>query len=226
MKSLDAETDAGTGDAGRPLSEVAYQAVVAMLASGELAPNDVVQERAIAARLGLSRTPLREAFRRLEGERLLERQRTGVLVARALPVDEYMHILDVRRLLEAEATRLAAGHIEAEQLAMLRQRVQQLRALPDGAPVPPESGASDRDLHLLIAVACANPVLQQLIADLRKRMAMFRMSRIDRRRTTVCDEHLAIIDALAAGDGLAAQQAMERHIDSVRAGILARLRAR
>ena len=64
---------------------------IGMLLSGELAPNEVVTERQIALQLGISRTPLREAVRRLEGERLLERQRSGALVVRALPIEEYMH---------------------------------------------------------------------------------------------------------------------------------------
>lgn len=225
MKSFTAEVNAADG-VGNTLAELAYQSLMAMLLSGELAPNEVVAERQIAMRLGVSRTPLREAIRRLEGERFLERQRSGALVARPLPVDEFMHILSVRRVLEAESARLAAGNMPKAELQSIRDRIVELRNLPADHPMPPEFAQSDRDLHLMIAAASGNPVLQQMIENLRKRTAMFRFSRMPSRRVTVCDEHLAIIDALASGEGKTAQHVMEQHIGEVRSSILERLRAR
>jgi DNA-binding GntR family transcriptional regulator len=204
------------------LSELAHKAMMGMLLSGELAPNEVVTERQIALQLGISRTPLREAVRRLEGERLLERQRSGALVVRALPVEEYMHILNVRRLVEGEAARLAAGRVPVAELEQLKSRIGEALQLPEDA-VTPEFAASDRDLHGLIAAACGNPVLQQVIADLRTRTSMFRFGRLPSRRKTVCAEHLEIIDALIAGDSERAQRAMHHHVDEVRLMILARL---
>lgn len=204
------------------LSELAHKAMMGMLLSGELAPNEVVTERQIALQLGISRTPLREAVRRLEGERLLERQRSGALVVRALPVEEYMHILNVRRLVEGEAARLAAGRVPVAELQHLKSRIGEALQLPEDV-VTPEFAASDRDLHGLIAAACGNPVLQQVIADLRTRTAMFRFGRLPSRRKAVCAEHLEIIDALIAGDSERAQRAMHHHVDEVRLMILARL---
>lgn len=204
------------------LSEMAYKAMMGMLLSGELAPNELVTERQIALQLGISRTPMREAIRRLEGERLLERQRTGALVVRALPIEEYMHILNVRRLVEGEAARLAAGRVPLDELKRLKVRISAAMKLPANV-VTPEFTASDRDLHALIATASGNPVLEQMIEDLRTRTAMFRFGRLPMRRKTVCEEHLAIIDALIAGDGERAQQAMRDHVDQVRLMILARL---
>ena len=204
------------------LSELAHKALMGMLLSGELAPNEVVTERQIALQLGISRTPLREAVRRLEGERLLERQRSGALVVRALPIEEYMHILNVRRLVEGEAARLAAGRMPVAELQHLKRRIGEALQLP-GDVVTPEFAASDRDLHALIAAASGNPVLQQVIADLRTRTAMFRFGRLPSRRQAVCAEHLEIIDALLAGDSERAQKAMHHHVDQVRLMILARL---
>ncbi|MES3000701.1 MAG: GntR family transcriptional regulator [Pseudomonadota bacterium] len=204
------------------LSEVAYLALMRMLLTGELAPNEVVTERQIALDLGLSRTPLREAVRRLEGERLLERQRTGALVVRALPVEEFMNILNVRRLIEGEAARLAAGRVPVAELEVLKSRISEVAKLPDEA-VTPEHSASDRDLHSLIAAASGNSVLRQMIEDLKTRTAMFRFGRLPQRRKTVCAEHLAIIDALMAGDAQGAQVAMQHHVDQVRLTLLARL---
>ena len=190
--------------------------------SGELAPNEVVTERQIALQLGISRTPMREAVRRLEGERFFERQRSGALVVRSLPLEEFMHILNARRLVEGEAARLAAGRVPMAQLEHLKSRIGEALKLPVDA-VTPEFSASDRDLHALIALASGNPVLRQMIDDLKMRTAMFRFGRLPERRKTVCAEHLAIIDALMAGDGPRAQQAMQDHIDQVRLTLLAKL---
>jgi DNA-binding GntR family transcriptional regulator len=204
------------------LSEHAHRSLMGMILSGQLAPNEVVTERQIALQLGISRTPLREAVRRLEGQRLLHRQRSGALVVRALPVEEYMHILHLRRLLEGEAARLAAGKVPQEELALLRERIQAVLALPEDAPLP-DSAPEDEDLHKVIAAASGNPVLEEMIATLRTRTAMFRFGRLPERRKVVMGEHLAVVDALASGNGEAARKAMEHHIDQVRQTILARL---
>lgn len=225
MKSVETEIQPQSA-ADLPLSEMAYQSMMAMLVSGELAPNEVITERQIASQLGISRTPLREAMRRLEGERFLERQRTGILVVRPLPIDEFMHILDVRRVVEAEAARLAAGHMPVAETMTLRARIVELRDIPDGAELPPAYAESDRDLHEMIAEASGNPVLQQVIGDLRRRIGMVRFGRMPTRRRAVCEEHLAILDALIAGDAEGARQAMLTHIERVRALILERLSAR
>lgn len=224
LKSSPVESDVAPLPEPPPeaLSEFAHKAMMSMLLSGELAPNELVTERQIALQLGISRTPLREAVRRLEGQRFLERQKSGALVVRALPVEEYMHILNVRRLVEGEAARLAAGHVNAAELGKLKARIAQALELPDDA-IAPEFDASDRDLHGLIAAACGNPVLQQVIEDLKTRTSMFRFGRLPARRKAVCAEHLEIIEALAASDPLRAQKAMQDHVDQVRLTILARL---
>ncbi|WP_281068662.1 GntR family transcriptional regulator [Ramlibacter agri] len=204
------------------LSEHAHRSLMGMILSGQLGPNEVVTERQIALQLGISRTPLREAVRRLEGQRLLHRQQSGALVVRALPIEEYMHILHVRRLLEGEAARLAAGKVPREELDVLRSRIDAVLSLPETAPLP-EAAGEDEDLHRVIAAAAGNPVLEEMIATLRTRTAMFRFGRMPGRRKVVMEEHRAIVDALASGDGEAARRAMEHHIDQVRQTLLARL---
>jgi DNA-binding GntR family transcriptional regulator len=203
------------------LSVVAYGAVLDMILRGTIAAGELVTERQIAARLGMSRTPVREAVRRLEGEGTLERQRSGALIVRPYSMEEFLQALAVRRLLEGEAARLAAGRIAPEVLAAARDRIARLRqqGLAEGAR------DDDRDFHAAIARASGNPVLASTISDLRKRTAMFRLGRLPERLDQVCDEHLAIVDALASGDGETARAVMQGHIDNVRAHLLQRLTA-
>src|SRR3954470_5961595 len=179
------------------LSTVAYGAVLDMILRGAIAPGELVTERQIAARLGMSRTPVREAVRRLEGEGTLERQRGGALVVRPHSMEEFLHALAVRRLLEGEAARLAAGKMAPELLAAARERIARLRAEGLGE----SARQDDRDFHASIAAASGNPVLAMAISDLRKRTSMFRLGRLPERLDQVCDEHLAIVEALAGGDG-------------------------
>src|SRR5580693_9732635 len=113
---------------GQKLSVVAYAALLDMILRGTIAPGEPVTERLIAARLGMSRTPVREAVRRLEGEGTLERQRGGALVVKPYSMEEFLHALAVRRLLEGEAARLAAGKVSRELLDAARERIARLRA--------------------------------------------------------------------------------------------------
>ena len=206
---------------GQKLSGVAYGALLDMILRGAIAAGEPVTERLIAARLGMSRTPVREAVRRLEGEGTLQRQRSGALVVQPYSMETFLHALAVRRLLEGETARLAAGKIDSRLLAEMRERIARLRreGLGDGGR------QDDRDFHAAIAQASGNPVLATTIGDLRKRTAMFRLGRLPERLDQVCDEHLAIVDALQSGDGETARTAMQRHIDNVRAHLLQRLTA-
>jgi DNA-binding GntR family transcriptional regulator len=203
------------------LSTVAYGAVLDMILRGTIAAGELVTERQIATRLGMSRTPVREAVRRLEGEGTLERQRDGSLVVRPYSMEDFLHALAVRRLLEGEAARLAAGKVSREVLDAARERIARLRS--EGLGDVARQG--DRDFHAAIAEASGNPVLATAISDLRKRTAMFRLGRLPERIDQVCDEHLTIVEALASGDGDTARAAMQTHIDNVRAHLLQRLTA-
>jgi DNA-binding GntR family transcriptional regulator len=203
--------DLDAGD-GQKLSVVAYGELLDMILRGTIAAGEMVTERQIATRLGMSRTPVREAVRRLEGEGTLERQRGGALVVKPYSMEEFLHALSVRRLLEGEAARL-------ELLDAARERIARLRANGLGDVARQD----DRDFHAAVAAASGNPVLATAISDLRRRTAMFRLGRLPERLDQVCDEHLTIVDALASGDGEAARAAMQTHIDNVRAHLLQRL---
>jgi len=202
----------------RTRKEVAYEGLLNLLLSGELRPNDVIMERQLAQRLKVSRTPLREAMGRLEGEKLITRQNVGFSPL-SLSTEDFLNILQVRRVLEGEAARKAASHISREELQRIRE---QMVAVRDGVPpAGTDPNSLGRQLHLLIGQAAANPVLLSIIEDLGKRTRLF--MRVPEHRSEVTDEHLAVIDALLRGDGDAARTAMEQHIDHLRVYILDKL---
>src|SRR5260370_21360313 len=108
-----------------------------MILRGRISSVDPVTDRLIAARIGMSRTPVREGVRRLEGEGTLERQRGGALVVRPYSMETFLHALAVRRLLEGEAARLAAGPNPPSPISPPPARPSRPRHPgPGGAPPP------------------------------------------------------------------------------------------
>src|SRR3981081_1348254 len=93
------------------LSEIAYERLLDMLRNRNLKPNDLINERHLARELNVSRTPLRETIRRLYGETNLQRQSSRILVVRPISIEDLLYICQVRRLVEGEAARRAAGRI-------------------------------------------------------------------------------------------------------------------
>lgn len=202
------------------LSEIAYERLLDMLRSRHLQPNDFINERQLARLLNVSRTPLREAIRRLEGEKILERQSSGTLVVRPISIEDLLYICQVRRLVEGEAARRAAGRVSVPELIRLRERYLAFKARK--SPMQATKGAASHDLHRLIAEGCGNPVLASIILDLKNRSKLFRVGVPER---IAYDEHLPIIDALIKGNGEEARAAMQRHIDGLRTYALDRLGA-
>jgi DNA-binding GntR family transcriptional regulator len=208
---------------GRSLSDVAYAKLLDMLRSGELRPNDLIMETHLSRQVNVSRTPLREAIRRLEGEKILERQRSGTLVVKAMSIEDLLHVWQIRHLLEGDAARRAAGQIPDRDLKALRARTISIKN--GGNPTAEELRSAGRDLHTLIAQASGNPMLASIIEDFRKRTQLLTIRRVPERIIKVCEEHLAIIDALMAGNGEEAKAAMQRHIEGVRTYTLEKLGA-
>ncbi|GGF63132.1 GntR family transcriptional regulator [Azorhizobium oxalatiphilum] len=201
------------------LTEVAYRQLLDMILSGQLEAGSVVQERKLAKALDVSRTPLRDALFRLEGEGLLIRRGEGALQVKTVTLEDYSHALRVRVTLEREAARLAAGHVPANVLAPLRARIVQLVKAAEAAggelPGRDDLDAVDELLHEAIAEGSGNPLMADLIRQVRQRSRLFGLERRPGRIREICAEHLEIIDALAAGKGDEACTAMERHLGRV-----------
>jgi DNA-binding GntR family transcriptional regulator len=210
-------------DTARGLGEQVYDAVLDLIVSRQLRAGDKVPERNLAQKLAVSRTPLREALRRLEGEKVIERRDSGQLYVCEISVEDFMEVLQLRRLIESDAAARAARQIDPVALENLRLRLEQL--LRDGDPSVPDHLATDEDLHRLVSEAAGNRLATEIIGDLRRRTRMFSMKRMPERFEAICTEHLAIVAALASGDAAAAARAVTDHLDAVRASIIQRLAA-
>lgn len=203
------------------LVDQAYEEVLGKILGRSLPAGEIVQESRIAAALGLSRTPVREALGRLEGEGLLVRQ-GRVLTVRRLALHEYLEVLQLRRLIESEAAFLACSAIDEAELISLRSRVE---AMSDRSAVTAaEHWALDDAIHLSIARASGNALLGRLVLDLRRQTALFDLRRVPGRFEPGRVEHLAILDALLARDAAAARDRMRTHIENVKLSIVSHIR--
>jgi DNA-binding GntR family transcriptional regulator len=199
------------------LSRLAYRAVLKQIMDGELKPNEVVQEARLATDLGFSRTPVREAIGKLEGEGFVVRNGRTVTV-QELTAADYFEILHMRRIIECEAAGLAAepGRIDAFALHALRQEVESLDAT-DGVE---KHWTVDGKIHSMIAEATGSRLLAQTVADLRRRSLLFGIGRRPGRLLSGKAEHLALIDAILSGDAMEAKAVMWRHLENMRAEVL------
>jgi DNA-binding GntR family transcriptional regulator len=207
----------------RRLSSHAYEKLCDLILTGAVPAGHLLSERRLALHLGLSRTPLRDAMRQLEGERLLERLADGRVQVRAIAAADYIDNLNARGLIEGETAQLAAGRLPATVVSAFRARLQRLL---DGPPpsADPVWGLDD-ELHDAIAVAAGSDRLRGMVRDLRREGHLIDPRRLPDRILPGTHEHLALLDALESGDPAAAAAAMRAHLENVKTDFLAHLAA-
>lgn len=188
----------------------------AAIISGELKGGSRISEHALATSLGISRGPLREALRRLEGRRLIERvPRIGARVVQ-LQSRDLEEVLTIREALEALACRLAATNITDAELDGLRQSLRfQEKKNAGEADASPYYNSPDHDFHLRIINASKNLKLIEILErDLYylMRVHRYRSGSTPGRSAQALAEHKAIVDALAARDADRAAESMATHL--------------
>lgn len=202
--------------------QAAYHRLRELILDGTFPVGTPLQENMLATRLGVSRTPVREALAQLINEGLVSRISGLTPTVRRLSIDEFVEILHMRRLLEVEAAGRAAEGGRMGDLPGIRDRI---IAFIDGEyPSAAEHTALDDRLHSTLATLSGSKLLARYVADLRQKTRMFDKGRLPERFLPGSREHLAIIDAVLAQDSEGAQRAMRVHLDNVRESILSYLR--
>jgi DNA-binding GntR family transcriptional regulator len=208
-----------TGSDRPNVSERTYQDLRGRIVDGVLPPGTVLTERRMAALLGVSRTPLRGALSRLEGEGLVERLANGAVVIRRFSIDDLLQILTVRRALEAEAAALATGRISP---ALLGELAEEARVFASGASADFERfWRHDDRLHDVVTEAAGQPLLAGLVDDMRRKGRMCHAPRMPASFVDQGREHLAVLEALAGDDPDLSRRRMQAHMDAVRGRLVA-----
>jgi DNA-binding GntR family transcriptional regulator len=199
--------------ASHKLAAQAYNAVSDMIRHRRLGGGHVIVEARLAETLGISRTPLREALQRLEGEGLVHKGDGRNYVVRHVDIGEYIQSLKLRLLIEPQAAVQALDSIPGRKLIEVRREIDELM----GATIYHTDAHwfSDDHLHNLIIDYCGNEVMAKVLRNLRATTRLFEIGRLKDRLTPDSTEHLLIIDALQRKDAAAANRAVAAHIESL-----------
>lgn len=205
----------GAGDpAGeRGLNQRAYEEIRRRILDGELLPSSPLSEHQLAAALELSRTPVREALKRLEKEGLVRSiPSRGTFIAE-LSAQDILEIYQIRERLEGLAARIAAAQMAPAEIAALEQDV----ALADAVAGEGRVAAllqSDIRFHTRIIQATHNRRLGAILAMLDDQMHRVRaiLPRSPEAVEAAQRDHRAIIERIRARDGNGAEEAMREHL--------------
>jgi DNA-binding GntR family transcriptional regulator len=209
---------------GRPnISEAVAGALRAMIVDGRLAAGERINEVHLAATMGVSRTPLREALSHLAAEGALRSTpRIGYFVA-PLTLEEFEQIYPIRAILDPAALELAGipNAARLDRLCALNDRLRKTRGIEKMIGL-------DDEWHLELVAGCGNPVLIGLINQFMWRTRRYEMAlwREKRQVAISSDEHEKIMAALRAGNLERACQALRRNMQSGIEPIVAWLKAR
>jgi len=206
------------GDDGLPSSELVYRRLKDQIVSGRLPPDSRLIELSIAAEFGVSRTPVREALKRLAAEKLVLADPARGMVVHAPDATEIEDVFIVREALDGLAARLAAHRITPSELSRLRLIVDSMReAITSGRRE--QVVAANQRFHDIIYAAAGNPMLARIAGDLRdyvRRFSTLPFASPDRVEHVLA-EHEAILAALERHDPEAAHRASDAHLGAARA---------
>lgn len=194
-----------------------------MLMRGEIAPRSLLREAELARQLGMSRTPVREALRRLMAEGFLRAAPQGGFVVVELTREDLMNIYPVRGVLEGLAARLAARHASRVDIA----RLEELAEAMERARLAGDDGQLAKlnsQFHDAVAQASHNRHLQAMLANIREVFEGYRPFALIHpgRRDAAHSEHCELLAALKARDEASAAKIAEEH---VRRALMVRLSA-
>jgi DNA-binding GntR family transcriptional regulator len=206
----------------QPAGEEVFRTLRRMILSGQVRPEERLIERHLAGLLNVSRTPVREALRKLEAEGLVRREPYRGLVVARLDTEDLMEIEDIREVLEGLAARLAASRRPRHHLKTLQSLASRLTK----ACVNDDHETLTRlhgQFHDAIALAAESPRLYGLLATLRDYLECFAAigyRQVGRSRQA-CEEHCRIVAHLVAGDAPAAEETARLHIRHSKDALLA-----
>ena len=198
-----------------PLRDVVFNTLRRAILKGELKPGERLMEIALADKLGVSRTPIREAIRKLELEGLVVMApRKGAKVA-SITERDLNDVLEVRKGMEVLAISLACKRITGEELEKLETIEQSFQKLIESGNLT-ELAEMDVKFHDTIYQATNNQRLVQLLNNLREQMYRYRVEYLKKKEChkQLLWEHQEIIRAIEAGEIDVATKFTEQHIDN------------
>lgn len=208
-----------------PLRDVVFQTLRQAILKGELQPGERLMEIKLAERLGVSRTPIREAIRKLELEGLVVMiPRKGAAVANITEKDT-KDVLEVRRTLEMFAVEVACDRITEQQMAELKKAAKEFEA-SKGSMDLIRIAENDMNFHEIIYEATHNERLVQMLNNLRENMYRYRIEYLKDSNyyDSLVKEHREILEAIEKKDKEYAGICMRNHIDNQQFAVISKLK--
>ncbi|NLY75741.1 MAG: GntR family transcriptional regulator [Firmicutes bacterium] len=197
----------------KPLRELVFESLREAIISGHLRPGERLMEIQLAEEMGVSRTPVREAIRKLELEGLVVMlPRKGAYVA-GLSLKDIVDVFEIRGALEGLAAELAAERINEAELEELERYLVKIAENIDKGDLE-KVVATDTDFHSLLYKASRNQRLSQIINNLREQIQRFRTTSLSYpgRMKAALEEHRKIVEAISERNGELACKLAQEHI--------------
>ena len=208
-----------------PLRDVVFKTLRQGILTGELKPGERLMEIHLANKLGVSRTPIREAIRKLELEGLVTMiPRRGAEVAQ-ITEKSMKDVLEVRKVLDDLSVELACERITEEEKELLKNACvdfEEAVKTGDFAKI----AKTDVAFHDIIVTATRNIRLSQMVNNLAEQMYRYRFEYIkdSTQHARLVQEHEEICQGVIAGDKKRALEAIEKHIDNQEIAVLKQIR--
>ncbi len=193
------------------LTRIVRNKIEAMILRGEVAAGERLNEAVLAEKLNVSRGPVREATRLLAESGLVTVNHNRGVFVRVIRLEDALHIYDVRAGLANVAGRLAALRASKAQVASLRNLWEKMDAAI-AAEDPDEYSRVNREFHTEIVAISNNPRLIDFNAITEREMSLFLRRGATTRPRMSNQQHLEILEKIAAGDADGAAKAFEAHI--------------
>lgn len=193
--------------------EAAYKKLHAAILQGQYKPGDRLREVDVSSQLGLSRTPVREALRKLESDGIVEHKPRIGAVIRRLSQPEVVELYEMRLVLERTAAQMAAKHASAAEIDTLEDLNRQIGAATDDASL---ASALNQRFHQCIYLATRNRFLLDAARALNNALMLLGPTTMadEARIKTVHAQHNDMIAAIRSGDAKAAGDAAETHLQT------------
>lgn len=207
-----------------PLRDAVFQTLRQAILQGKLEPGERLMELHLAAMLGVSRTPVREAIRKLELEGLvITIPRRGAVVAQITRKD-LEDVLEVRCALEELAVRKACANMDERQLQALKDAAARFEKCVSAGNLM-ESAQADVDFHEIISEATGNRRLIQILNNIRSQVYRYRLENLKNKSShpDLIREHSSLIEALEARNEDLAARCIRVHIENQRTAIMENL---
>lgn len=200
----------------RPLRDIVFETLRTAILDGDLKPGERVMEVQLAEKLGVSRTPVREAIRKLELEGLLVMiPRKGAYVA-DVSIKDVLNVLEVRASLEGLAASLAAERITEEEIESLKlsaKEFEEMNKLNDRDGMVEK----DTEFHTVLLNASRNNKLISIVEGLSDYVQRFRVIYFTEysEAKNIMEDHKAILDAINERDAKKAKKVAQDHIENI-----------